>query len=61
MHSTRNDTSDINWGTMALSTTSAKGVTYRTSWKKLGWNWTFREFWDDLIADGELTDYPESN
>lgn len=61
MHSTRSDTSDINWGTMALSTTSGKGVTYRTSWKKLGWNWTFREFWDDLIADGELTDYPESN
>jgi uncharacterized protein (DUF608 family) len=25
----------------------------------MGWNWTFREFWDDFITDGELTDHPE--
>ncbi len=61
MHSNRKDTTDVNWGTMALTTNAGSGVTYRTSWKKLGWNWTFREFWDDLIADGELTDFPESN
>lgn len=59
MRSERKDTLDINWGTMALSTDAKEGVTYRTSWKKLGWNWTFREFWDDLIKDGELTNHPD--
>ncbi len=48
-------------GTMALTTNSDMDISYRTSWKKLGWNWTFRDFWDDLIKDGELTDYPEKN
>lgn len=61
MHTSRSDTNNVNWGTMALTTTADKDVTYRTSWKKLGWNWTFREFWDDLIADGALTDYPEND
>jgi uncharacterized protein (DUF608 family) len=60
MYSTRKDTTDINWGTMALSTTSDYKVTYRTSWAKLGWNWTFREFWDDFIKDGEVTDQPDT-
>ena len=60
MYSTRNDTTDINWGTMSLTTLSDETVTYRTSWAKLGWNWTFREFWDDFIQDGELTDFPDS-
>jgi non-lysosomal glucosylceramidase len=58
MYSTRKDTEDINFGTMSLTTLSDEKVTYRTSWAKLGWNWTFREFWDDFIADGELTDHP---
>ena len=48
------DSSDVNWGTMALSTNSSGKVTYRTSWAKLGWNWTFREFIDDFTNDGEL-------
>ncbi|MCP3931066.1 MAG: hypothetical protein GY705_18440 [Bacteroidetes bacterium] len=48
------DSSDVNWGTMALSTNSNGKVTYRTSWAKLGWNWTFREFIDDFTSDGEL-------
>lgn len=61
MSTNRKDTNDINWGTMALTTTSSENVTYRTSWAKLGWNWTFREFWDDFIADGELTDHPDSD
>jgi uncharacterized protein (DUF608 family) len=60
MYSTRKDTSDINWGTMALTTMSDQKVSYRTSWAKLGWNWTFREFWDDFISDGELTDKPDA-
>lgn len=60
MHSDRKDTNDMNYGTMALATTAKEGISYRTSWKKLGWNWTFRDFWDDLVADGTLTDYPET-
>ena len=58
MYSTRKDTDDVNYGTMALTTMSDETVTYRTSWVRLGWNWTFREFWDDFIADGELTEHP---
>jgi non-lysosomal glucosylceramidase len=54
------DKKDVNWGTMALTTTSQTDVSYRTSWARLAWNWTFREFWDDFIADGKLTDHPES-
>jgi uncharacterized protein (DUF608 family) len=50
------DSADVNWGTMALTTSSAGNVTYRTSWAKLGWNWTFREFIDDFTDDGELVD-----
>ena len=50
---------DVNWGTMALTSTS-EHITYRTSWAPLGWNWTFREFWDDFIADGELADHPDT-
>ena len=53
------DKEDINWGTMALTTTSTEEVSYRTSWAKLAWNWTFREFYDDFLADGLLTDHPE--
>jgi len=60
MYSDGVDKSDVNWGTMALTTTSKEEVSYRTSWARLGWNWTFREFWDDFIADGILTDHPES-
>ena len=53
------DSLDVNWGTMALTTTT-ENVTHRTSWAPLGWNWTFREFWDDFIADGELEDHPDT-
>lgn len=59
MYSKGVDKEDVNWGTMALTTTSNEEVSYRTSWAKLGWNWTFREFYDDFIAEGKLTDYPE--
>ncbi|MDN5200681.1 GH116 family glycosyl-hydrolase [Fulvivirgaceae bacterium BMA10] len=59
MYSEGVDKKDINWGTMALTTLSDGEASYRTSWAKLGWNWTFREFWDDFIADGKITDHPE--
>ncbi len=53
------DSMDVNWGSMALTSTS-DDITYRTSWAPLGWNWTFREFWDDFVADGELVDHPDT-
>ena len=59
MYSEGVDKKDINWGTMALTTVSEGEISYRTSWAKRGWNWTFREFWDDFIADGTLTDHPD--
>jgi uncharacterized protein (DUF608 family) len=60
MYSDGVDKTDVNWGTMALTTTSQGDISYRTSWARLAWNWTFREFWDDFIADGKLNDHPES-
>ncbi len=61
MYSEGVDKKDINWGTMALTTISGEEISHRTSWAKLGWNWTFREFWDDFMADGLLTDHPDKN
>ncbi len=57
MYSNGVDSSSVNWGNISLATPSKSIVTYRTSWAKLGWNWTFREFIDDFTEDGELTDY----
>ena len=57
MYSNGVDSTSVNWGNMALTTTSESGITYRTSWARLGWNWNFREFIDDFSEDGELKDY----
>jgi non-lysosomal glucosylceramidase len=57
MYSNGVDSADVNWGTMALTTNSLSTVTYRTTWAKLAWNWTFREFLDDFGNDGELIDH----
>lgn len=62
MYSDSLDKTDVNWGTMALSTTSKGKVTYRRTWVKLGWNWTFRDFIDDFTSDGELSEsFAEKN
>ncbi|MHC4519635.1 MAG: GH116 family glycosyl-hydrolase, partial [Planctomycetota bacterium] len=42
------------WGTMALTTLSAEGVSYRTSWKPKGWGSSTLDFWDDFSSDGAL-------
>ena len=44
MYSNTENKRGVNWGTMALSTPSKGKVSYRRTWAKLGWNWTFREF-----------------
>ena len=42
------------WGTLALATTAAEGVTYRTDWASLSWGDALLDFWDDFSADGKL-------
>ncbi len=42
------------WGTIALATTAAQGVTHRTIWARDEWGNTLLDFWDDFAADGKL-------
>ena len=44
------------WGTMALVTTAAGGVTCRTAWAQLSWGDALLDFWDDLSDGGALED-----
>lgn len=48
------------YGTMALTTDSQSGVTYRTSSKKDLWSQALLSFWDDFSEDGLLTEMPPS-
>ncbi|MCC7492875.1 MAG: hypothetical protein IT204_11025 [Fimbriimonadaceae bacterium] len=45
---------DERWGTLALVTTAARGVSYRTAWAQLGWGDTLLDWWDDFLDDGRL-------
>lgn len=51
---------DPAWGTMALTTQAATGVSFRTCSKPNTWQNAILNFWDDFSADGELTqkDWP---
>ncbi len=42
------------YGSMAIATDVAKGVTYRTDWAHLSWGDVLLDFWDDFSADGKL-------
>ena len=44
------------WGTIALTSTSDRGVSFRTSSKRNDWNQAILNFWDDFSADGVLTE-----
>lgn len=50
---------DPAWGTIALTTQSATGVTYRTSSRSDNWSNAMLNFWDDFSADGLLTERPK--
>lgn len=50
------DKEDPAWGTLALTTQAAQGVTYRTSSKADHWNNGILNFWDDFSDDGQLTE-----
>lgn len=47
---------DPAWGTIALTTQAAQGVTYRTSSRADDWNNGILNFWDDFSADGTLAE-----
>ena len=42
------------WGTLALTTTATRGVSYRTAWADLNWGDSLLDYWDDFSADGAL-------
>ncbi len=42
------------WGSLALTTTAERGVTYREAWGKLDWGNSLLDFWDDFSGDGRL-------
>lgn len=50
------DTASAAYGTIALSTSADKGVTYRTSSVPDDWSSAILDFWDDFSADGNLTE-----
>ncbi len=42
------------FGTLALATTAAEGVSWRTAWAEGRWGGPMLDFWEDFIADGRL-------
>ena len=42
------------WGTIALTTPTETGVSYRTAWIRQGWGSSALDFWDDFSDDGKL-------
>jgi non-lysosomal glucosylceramidase len=44
------------WGTIALTTPSQSGVTFRRTSRSNDWENALLDFWDDFSSDGELTD-----
>ena len=49
------------WGTMALATTAASGVSHRTAWADVTWGDTLLDFWDDFSDDGKLEERERGN
>lgn len=44
------------WGTMALTTTAAKGISYRTAWRKAAWGTSLLDYWDEFSTIGVLSE-----
>jgi non-lysosomal glucosylceramidase len=49
------DKADPAWGTIALTTDAASGISYRTSSVRNDWSNAVLDFWDDFSDDGKLT------
>jgi non-lysosomal glucosylceramidase len=53
------DKADPAWGTIALTTDAASGISYRTSSVRNDWSNSVLDFWDDFSDDGILTEKTE--
>jgi uncharacterized protein (DUF608 family) len=42
------------WGTIAMTTTSRTGISFRTNWQRGLWGAPLLDFWDDFSEDGKL-------
>ena len=42
------------WGTLALTTPQASGISYRSAWADYSWGDSLLDFWDDFSDDGKL-------
>ena len=48
------DRESAQWGTLALTTPRADGITYRRAWANFSWGDSLLDFWDDFSEDGRL-------
>ena len=48
------DPNAISAGTIALTTLSKTGITYRTAWREGRWGAPLLDFWDDFSANGQV-------
>lgn len=48
------------WGSIALATVGREASSARTTWAKRSWGDSLLDFWDDLEADGRLTEPTDS-
>jgi non-lysosomal glucosylceramidase len=53
------DKADPAWGTIALTTDAASGISYRTSSVRNDWSNSVLDFWDDFSDDGKLVEKAE--
>jgi non-lysosomal glucosylceramidase len=53
------DKADSAWGTIALTTDAASGISYRTSSVRNDWSNAVLDFWDDFSDDGKLVEKAE--
>lgn len=60
MYSDGMDKLSEQWGTIALTTNTGEGVSYRTNWLPNVWGSSLLDFWDDFSKDGVL-DLKEKN
>ena len=54
MQSAGVDPDAAQWGTLALTTPQADGISHRTAWANYSWGDSLLDFWDDFSEDGQL-------
>ncbi len=48
------------WGTLALTTTAKRGISWRTAWADRSWGDALLDFWDDFSEDGKVDERKHS-